>query len=115
MSLGKYTPTIENGVENWTKAGPDSYISKAGDSSTYFDLGSEWSNIQAKYNLTGDDMFEYFNVPALNDAVSSGKIIRFSHDPRLYPHTYLAREWQYLKDRYGFKSLILKGDVWHAK
>lgn len=60
-------------------------------------------------------MFEYFNVPALDDAVSGGKTIEFSHDPRLYPDSYLSQEWQYLKDSYGFKTLIPKGDVWIAK
>nr|WP_217635443.1 hypothetical protein [Evansella caseinilytica] len=115
MTLGKYTPTIEQGVENWAKPGPDSYIKKAGGNSTYFDLGSEWSNIQKKYNLTNDEMFEYFNVPALDDAVSRGKVIKFSHDPRLYPDSYLSQEWQYLKETHGFKTLKLKGDVWIAK
>src|SRR5699024_1852391 len=52
LMLGKYTPTIENGVENWGKAGPDSYIAKAGKESTYFDLGNDWGKIQNKYHLT---------------------------------------------------------------
>lgn len=60
-------------------------------------------------------MFEYLNIPALDDAVSSGKTICFSHNPRLYPDSYLAQEWQYLKENYGFKSLTKKGDVWIAK
>lgn len=38
LMLGKYTPTIENGIQNWDKAGPDSYIAKAGKDSTYLDL-----------------------------------------------------------------------------
>lgn len=113
--LGKYTPTVENGVENWAKAGPDSYIAKAGDKSTYFDLGSEWSNIQKRYNLTRDEMFNYFNKPALDDAVKSGKTIQFSHDPRLYSDSYLADEWKYLKETYGYKTLIRGGDGWIAK
>lgn len=115
MTLGKYTPTVENGIENWAKPGPDSYIAKAGDKSTYFDLGSEWSSIQKRYNLTRDEMFNYFNRPALDDAVRSGKTIQFSHDPRLYSDSYLADEWKYLKDTYGYKTLIREGDGWIAK
>ncbi|MBF2477014.1 hypothetical protein IA829_13900 [Listeria seeligeri] len=61
-------------------------------------------------------MFEYFNVPALDDAVESGKDIRFSHKPDLkeYKNSYLAQEWQYLQEEYGFSRLIQRGDVWYA-
>ncbi|MEN6411611.1 MAG: hypothetical protein ABFC84_02470, partial [Veillonellales bacterium] len=118
MTLGKYTPTVENGVENWAKPGPDSYIAKAGDKSTYFDLGSEWENIQSRYNLTGEEMFNYFNKPALDDAVRNGKTIQFSHKPDLeiYKGSYLAEEWNYLKNEYGYSILIEgEGGIWYAK
>ncbi|MBC2196799.1 hypothetical protein HCB32_16970 [Listeria booriae] len=61
-------------------------------------------------------MFEYFNVPALSDAVKSGKVIRFSHKPDLkeYEASYLAQEWKYLQNEYGFDELTLEGDVWIA-
>ncbi|WP_221637450.1 hypothetical protein [Listeria booriae] len=96
MTLGKYTPTV--------------------DDSMYFDLGSKWSEIQGKYKLTDNEMFEYFNVPALSDAVKSGKVIRFSHKPDLkeYEASYLAKEWKYLQNEYGFDELTLEGDVWIA-
>jgi len=103
ITLGKYT------------TGSDSYISVAGDNSTYFSLGDEWGTIQAKYNLTDKEMFNYFNKPALDDAVKSGKAIQFSHDPTLYSKSYLSQEWQYLKDKYGYKSLTKEGDVWIAE
>src|SRR5690625_982573 len=117
LTLGKYTPTIENGVPNWGKAGPDSYIAKAGDDSMYFDFGDNWSTIQKKYHLTDDEMFEFFNVPALDDAVKSGKEIRFSHDPTKseYRRSYLFQEWKYLKENYGFKRLQPEGTIWIAK
>ncbi|MBU5594936.1 hypothetical protein KQI76_07140 [Amphibacillus sp. MSJ-3] len=117
MTLGKYTPSMENGTANWGKAGPDSYIGRAGKDSMYFDLGSEWGQIQKKYNLTNDEMFEYFNIPALDDAVKSGKEIRFSHDPRLssYKDSYLRKEWEYLKDKHNFSILIEEGGVWYAE
>ena len=47
----------------------------------YFDLGNEWGTIQNKYNLTNDEMFDFFNVPALEQTVKEGKEIRFSHKP----------------------------------
>src|SRR5699024_9296036 len=105
MTLGKYTPTMENGVPNWDKAGPDSYIGKAGNESMYFDLGEDWGKIQEKYNLTNDEMFEYFNVPALDEAVKSGKEIRFSHKPDLkkYEDSYLFDEWIYLQKEHNYK------------
>ncbi|MEI3604986.1 hypothetical protein SPD48_04730 [Pseudogracilibacillus sp. SE30717A] len=117
LTLGKYTPTIEDGVPNWGLAGPDSYIAKAGKDSTYFDLGDDWSKIQKKYNLTDDDMFDLFNKPVLDDAVAGGKEIRFSHDPRIdeYKTSYLRKEWEYLQEKYGYKTLKKKGEVLIAK
>lgn len=117
LTHGKYTPTMENGVPNWGKAGPDSYIGRAGKESTYFDLGNDWNKIKKQYKLSDDDMFELFNIPVLDDAVKSGKEIRFSHDPRLrkYEETFLRQEWNYLKEIHGFKLLQKKGDVWIGK
>ncbi|WP_221636261.1 T7SS effector LXG polymorphic toxin [Listeria fleischmannii] len=116
MMLGKYTPAMENGVANWGKAGPDSYIAKAGNDSMYFDLGQKWSVIETKYKLTPDEMFEQFNVPALDRAVKDGKTIRFSHDPMLdaYKDSYLRKEWNYLKSEHNYKRLKQEGDVWIA-
>jgi len=117
LTLGKYTPSIENGAPNWNKAGPDSYIAKAGKDSTYFDMGKDWDVVKKKYNLTDDDMFELLNVPVLDDAVRSGKEIRFSHKPdlKIYEDTYLVKEWEYLQLKYEFDELTIKGDVWVAK
>ena len=81
--LGKYTPSYENGVANWEVPGPDSYITKSGTDSTYFSLGSEWGKIQTTYGLADDEMFKIFNIPALDDAIASGKTIKFSHKPNL--------------------------------
>jgi len=106
ITLGKYT------------TGSDSYIAKAGNDSTYFDLGNEWGNIQKKYNLTDDEMFNYFNKPALDDAVKNGKAIQFSHKPNLqeYKGSYLEQEWNYLKNEYGYSILIEgEGGIWYAK
>lgn len=37
--------------------GQTSYIARAGDQYTYFDLGAEWGNIQRSQGLSNDDMF----------------------------------------------------------
>lgn len=61
-------------------------------------------------------MFEAFNKPALDDAVASGKKIRFSHDPRLkeYEGSALDWEWSYLRDKHKFKRLKKIGEYWYA-
>ena len=61
-------------------------------------------------------MFKYFNVPALDDAVAQGKTIRFSHDPRLkiYENSALEWEWNYLKEKHGYKRFKQIGDYWYA-
>lgn len=109
MTLGKY---FEDANGNPT---PDAYVTKAHSTgNTYFDLGKEWDNIKREYNLSKEDMFNLFNKPALDDAVASGKEIRFSQDPRLYENDTLGEEWEYLKKK-GYKKLIQKGDYWYAK
>ena len=70
MILGKY----ENG-------GATSYIARAGTDFSYFDLGNDLNNIMETYGLSYKEMFNYFNKPALDDAISSGKTIRFFHNP----------------------------------
>lgn len=60
-------------------------------------------------------MFDYFNVPALNDAVSSGKKIQFSHNPNERVGSFLNQEWEYLKKEHGFTDLIEEGGMWYAE
>jgi len=104
MTLGKYINAS------------DSYIKKAVANSTYFDMGNDWDSIQQKYNLSEQEMFKYFNVPALDDAMNTGKTLRFSHHPLLSKGA-LAREWEYIKNVTGFtdKNLIKIGEFWYAK
>jgi len=42
----------------------------------------------------GEQMFEAFNKPALDDAVTQGKTIRFSHDPELPQYEKSALRWE---------------------
>jgi len=118
MTLGKYEPTIRpDGTQDWSTPGPNSYISKAGDT-TYFSLGDDWDKLTKAYNLDsrGEQMFEAFNKPALDDAVAQGKTIRFSHNPKLeeYKKSALRWEWDYLQEQHGYKGLKPKGGYWYG-
>ena len=118
MTLGKYEPTIRlDGTPDWSTPGPNSYISKAGDT-TYFSLGDDWNKLTEAYHLDsrGEQMFEAFNKPALDDAVAQGKTIRFSHNPKLpqYEESALRWEWDYLKEHHGYVDVYKKGDFWYG-
>lgn len=118
MTLGKYEPTIRpDGTQDWSTPGPNSYISKAGDT-TYFSLGDDWDKITVEYGLDteGKEMFKYFNQPALDDAVAQGKTIRFSHDPtlKMYEKSAIRWEWDYLKEHHGYKKVILEDGYFYG-
>ena len=117
IMLGKFTPTMENGVANWSKAGPDSYIVRAGTESMYFNLGSEWEKIKEKYKLTDAEMFDYFNKPVLDDAITNKKMIKFSHNPLEYPDSFLYFEWQHIKGKLGLtdEDLIDMGGMLYVR
>lgn len=85
----------------------------AGDT-TYFSLGNDWDVIKSRYNITDKDMFDLFNVPALDGAIKSGKEIRFSHDPRAYGDCALADEWNYIMRKCAYMDLIKRGDFWYG-
>lgn len=113
--FGRYEgTTLPDGTIDWSIPGPNSYITKAGDDSMFFSLGSEWDSIKEAQKLTDDDMFDLFNVPAIDDAVNSNKVIKFSHDPRAATNatTALRKEWNYLKEKYGYTTLEKIGDFW---
>ena len=112
MTLGKYLRNTETG-----EVLPEAYTEMAkkyGD--TYFDLGAEWDVIKGKYGISDADMFELFNIPALDYAVESGKTIRFSQDPTLsiYKDSALADEWNYLIKEHGYTRLKKEGEFWYA-
>lgn len=82
---------------------------------TYFDMGSSgWGEVKARFDLTDGEMFEFFNKPALDDAVADGKAIRFSHNPEEHSGSALGDEWAYLQDKHGYTRLRKDGDVWIA-
>ena len=119
LTLGKYRPTINaDGTENWKIPGPDSYnvIAKK-DNSMYFDMGKEYDIAMDKYDLTYQEMFDYFNVPALDEAASTGKVIRFTHNPELpkYKGSFTELEWKYLQEKYDYLYLREEGGIWYAE
>ncbi len=75
--------------------GPTSYITKAGDEYTYFDLGSDWNVIKRQYGFTDDEMFSLFNESFLDDGINAGKTFYFSHNP-INDSGALGKEYQYL-------------------
>ena len=93
-----------------------SYTVRAGDTS-YFDMGDDWDAIRQQYDLSLDEMFEYFNKPVLEGAVSKGKIIRFSHDPRPLGKSFLVAEWTYIKKTLDItdSDLMFEGGFWHVR
>ena len=106
MTLGQYGD-----------GGANSYIARAGKDSTYFDMGNKWNTVKQKYNLSNKEMFDYFNKPALDDAINSGKALRFSHNPVDFPDTFLFEEWKYIKKVLGVtdNNLIQKGGFWYVR
>lgn len=63
-------------------------------------------NAQKKYNLTNDETFKMFIAPALDEAELQGKKFKFPFIPNLPIDKYgnYSREWQYLRDKYGYTS-----------
>jgi hypothetical protein len=105
LTLGKFTDDAT------------SYIQRAGTNSSYFDLGSDWSSIKQKYGLNNNEMFHYFNRPALGDAIAKGKTIRFSHNPLDYGGSFLADEWEYIKETLSLTdvNLLYDGGFWYVR
>ena len=103
-------------MENWSKPGPDSYIAKAGLDSSYFDMGEQWQRLEDQYGLTGQEMFNMFNKPFLDDAIRNRIIIRFSHDPRK-EKGFLLTEWEYLKEKLSLREddLYEQGGFWYVR
>lgn len=116
--LGKFRPAVENGVVDWTIPGPDSYNVLAGNEYMYFDMGSEnWTMMTDNYDLSDDEMFEYFNKPFVENAIKEGKEIVMSHNPLDFPGSFLADEWTLIKEMLNLddSALVRKGDFWYVK
>ncbi len=99
-----------------------SYIEVAEEhGANYFDMGSNWNEIQQKYGLTDKEMFDLFNAPVLDEAIQRGQVIVYAHNPEAPKekenNTALYMEWQYLKEKYGYTEAKEDKDgvFWYAK
>lgn len=112
MTFGKYDIVKDSNnkpvkdINGNVQRAPSNYIVRAGDT-TYFDMGESWELLTDEYILDskGKQMFKMFNKPAIDDAIKSGKQIRFSHDPRNYPNTALEWEWNYIKQKLNISEI----------
>ena len=91
------------------------------DDKIWLDLGEDWEIQTKEYWLDkrGKQMFKLYNRPAIDDAINSGKQLRFSHDPRNYHDCALEWEWNYIKNKLNIddadKALRLKMDgFWYV-
>jgi hypothetical protein len=80
-------------------------------------MGDDWSRVQIEYHLSEYEMFELFNKPVLDNAVAQSQIIRFSHSPLEYSGSFLADEWEYLKNvlKLTDSNLHFEGGFWYVK
>lgn len=111
--LGDYDTVLKNSIHNPNadkamlgkfehEGSPTNYISKAGNDHTYFSMGDNWGKVKSQYNYTDNDMFDAFNKPYLDQQISQGKTINFSHDP-IHANGALKDEYNYLtKNGYAY-------------
>ena len=94
---------------------PSSYQMRAGDTS-HFNMGDNWNVVQNAYNLDDIAMFDLFNKPFLDDMISSGQTIRFSHNPAQVRIGALKVEWDYIQSALGVTNanLVERGGFWYV-
>ena len=114
MSIQDYLKYLKKSVHNPDsetmmlgkfKEPPISYIEAAKQMdppARYFDMGDDWNKVEKMYGLDDDAMFDYFNKPALDDAIKDGKTFQFSHDPKKYgtangKRSSLGKEYDYIE------------------
>lgn len=103
MILGKFMPDDTS-----------YHVVAARENAMYFDMGQQWNEIENMYGYGTQQMFENFNIPALDQAEAAGKQFVFTHNPKEFSGSSLANEWAYLKETYGYKQLVPKGGRWYA-
>lgn len=94
-----------------------SYIKVAErDGAMYFDMGDDWNRAQEEFGIKRrDEMFDFFNRPALDEAIQRDMNIRFSHDPIQDPPlrgSYLEMERNYLVE-HGY-TIVEDASGWSA-
>jgi hypothetical protein len=105
MLLGRYTND------------ESSYIQRAGTEHMYFDMEKSWNSVEEIYDVNDIEMFDLFNRPALDDAISGKKNFIFSHDPRTSYKSFLYDEWEYIKEQLNLTddNLLFDGGLWYVK
>ena len=108
---GSDTLVLGRFVEN----DPSSYIEVAKrDGAMYFDMGDDWNRAQDVFGIERrDEMFDFFNRPALDEAIQRGMEIRFTHDPALDKRSFLAMEAKYL-EAHGYDIVPDGNGGWYA-
>jgi hypothetical protein len=98
----------------YDNGGASSYISKAGNSHTYFDMGTaKWTEAE---NIVGGSLDEMWkiNKKFIDEQKALGKEFWFSHDPfSPIEGQFYAREINYLIDE-GVTDFVKIGDSWKA-
>ncbi len=94
-----------------------SYIKVAErDGAMYFDMGDDWNRAQEEFGIKRrEEMFDFFNRPALDEAIQRDMNIRFSHDPLQDPTlrgSYLEMERNYLVE-HGY-TIVEDTNGWSA-
>lgn len=95
-----YTNSKDVMLGKYDNGGPTSYINQAtknGRNYSYFDTGNDYNTIKTQYGYSDSDMFELFNKPFLDDAISQGKTFHFSHNP-VNDTGALGQEFAYLQE-----------------
>lgn len=80
----------------------------------YFDMGDDWNRAQDVFGIERrDEMFDFFNRPALDEAIQRGMEIRFTHNPTLDKRSFLAMEAKYLV-AHGYDIVPDGNGGWYA-
>ncbi len=115
--------SIHNKKSDYMLMGPfknsnvDSYVKMAKENGDlYFNFGRYWNIIQKIFGFSNDEMFTVFNKSAIDYAMQNGKELRFTMDVRtLNPDTFSYKEWNYIKNLYGFTDLnIMEDGFWYG-
>jgi hypothetical protein len=97
----------------WDSGGPNSYISKAGKTHTYFDFGDKWDELYNFVNKSDDEIWK-INKEFIVRQKSAGKEFWFSHNPfSPMNEQFFAREVNFIIDL-GAKDFRKVGDLWVA-
>jgi len=97
----------------WDGGSSSSYISRAGDSHTYFDLGEKWDEAYNLVNKNNDEIWK-INKKFIDNQKALEKEFWFSHDPFSSKNEqFFAREVNYLIDL-GVKDFEKVGNLWKA-